>query len=525
MSPQEGTEVYLLGGGIASLAAAVYLIRDAQVPGRNIHILSEERLGGSLDASGSSELGYSMRGSRMFGAAYVHTYDLLAQIPSLDEPDISVLDDTLDFWKSTPWHAKARLIDNGEVADLSSWGLSDKDRLDLLRLMLFAENLLGAKRIDECFAAHFFTTNFWMLWASMFGFETWHSAAELRRYLLRLLRFFPDLETLKLIVSTRYNGYDSIVRPLVKWLQHHGVQAETDVQVLDLDFAAGNEGKRVRRIACLRHGKLDSIEIEDTDLVIATLGSMTADSSLGSMTQAPVLKTEKTNGCWAFWQRLAEKDREFGNPLSFCGHIDQTKWVTFTVTDSGDAFAHRMEQLSSSKPGRGGLVTVKNSSWRLTFHLYHPPAYPDQPEGVFVWWGYGLLPDQTGDYVNKKMSECNGTEILVEVFSHLRFQRDTPTFLKTANCIPCMLPYTTSQFMPRPHGSRPAVVPKGTVNLAFVGQYCEIPDDIAYTIEYSIHSAYLAVTALLGIPNNMPPTYKGLEHPYALVSALKRILN
>jgi oleate hydratase len=143
---------------------------------------------------------------------------------------------------------------------------------------------------------------------------------------------------------------------------------------------------------------------------------------------------------------------------------------------------------------------------------------------VFVWWGYGLFPDRTGNYVNKRMSECNGTEILVELYSHLGFQPDIPTFLAAANCIPCMLPYTTSQFMPRAPGDRPEVIPAGTANLAFIGQYCEILDDVVYTTEYSIHSARLAVTSLLGIPDNMPPTYKGLEHPYALVSALKRIL-
>ncbi len=521
---QESVEVYLVGGGIASLAAAVYLIRDGQVPGQNIHILSDERLGGSLDASGSSEQGYSMRGSRMFGAAYVRTYDLLAQIPSLDDPDKSVLEDLLEFWESASWHASARLIENGKVADLTSWGLSDGDRLDLIRLMLFAEARLQAQPIDACFSAHFFNTNFWMLWSSMFGFETWHSAAELRRYLLRLLRFFPDLETLKLIQSTRYNGYDSIVRPLLSWLERHGVQQLTDVQVTDLDFADSSDGKVVRRIACLRKSELDAIEVRNNDLVIVTLGSMTADASLGSMTQAPALTTRKAEGAWALWQRLAEKDAVFGKPLTFCGHIDQTKWVTFTVTDSSDLFVRRMELLSSSKPGRGGLVTLKNSSWLLTFHLYHPPAFPDQPPDVFVWWGYGLLPDQTGDYVNKKMSECNGREILTEIFSHLGLQSEAPMLLQSANCIPCMLPYTTSQFMPRTPGSRPAVVPAGTANLALVGQYCELPDDIVYTIEYSIHSAHLAVTSLLGLPDKMPPTYKGLEHPYALVSALKRIL-
>ena len=517
-------KVYLIGGGIASLAAAVFLIRDGHVPGRNIHILAEQGFGGSLDGSGTAEQGYSMRGSRMYGAAYVLTYDLLAGIPSLDDPDKSVLEDTFEFCQSAPWHAKARLVEKGKIVDLSSWGFSEKDRLDLIRLMLSTEDALDHKRIDECFESHFFSANFWLMWCSMFGFETWHSAAELRRYLLRFLRLFPDLETMKIIQTTRYNGYDSIIRPLIKWLEEHKVCLETTTQAIDLDFTAGREGKIPRRIEYLRGGRPHGIELHENDLVILTLGSMTADSSLGSMISAPVIETGKTEGAWTLWQRLAEKDLAFGRPAAFCDHIDQTKWITFTVTDSDDAFVRRMEQFSGNPPGRGGLVTLTSSNWLLTFHLYHPPTFPNQPGDVFVWWGYGLFPDRTGNYVNKRMSECNGTDILIELYSHLGFQPDIPAFLATTNCIPCMLPYATSQFMPRAPGDRPEVIPAGTANLAFIGQYCEIPDDVVYTTEYSIHSARLAVTSLLGIPDDMPPTYQGLEHPYALVSALKRIL-
>ena len=521
---RDSIQAYLVGGGIASLAGAVYLIRDGHVPGHNIHIIEESRLGGSLDAGGSAAQGYSMRGSRMLGPAYVLTYDLLAGIPSLDDPDKSVTEDTFEFWQESPWFDRARLVENGRIVDVSSWGLGNQDRVALIELMLRAEAVLGAARIDECFEPPFFETNFWLMWSSMFGFETWHSAVELRRYLLRLLRLFPDLETLQIIQSTRYCGYDSIIRPLLRWLEGHGVRFDTGVQVTDLHFMPANGSRAVRHIACLRDGRPDDIDVGESDLVIVTLGSMTADSSLGSMTAAPVLKTAKAGGSWALWERLAAKDPAFGRPSVFCGQVDQTKWVTFTVTDSDELFVKLMTRFSASPPGCGGLVTLKGSSWCLTFHLYHPPAYAAQPDGVFVWWGYGLFPDRVGDYVNKRMSECNGLEILVEVFSHLGFQGDMAALLATSNCIPCMLPYTTSQFMPRARGDRPEVVPAGTVNLAFIGQYCEIPDDVVYTVEYSIHSARLAVASLLGFAHEMPPTYKGLEHPNALVVAMKMIL-
>ena len=521
---REATKAYLVGGGIASLAAAAYLIRDGRVPGKNIHILEESRLGGSLDASGSPEQGYSIRGTRMYGAAYVLMHELLSSIPSLDNPKKSVAQDTLEFWEAVPWDAKARLVENGKIVDASALGFSNKDRVDLIELMLRSEEALGAKRIDECFEPHFFETNFWLMWCSMFAFKPRHSAAELRRYLLRFLRLFPDLPTLKMIQSTRYNGYDSIVRPLVRWLEQHGVHFDMGVQVIDIDFALSNGKKAVQRICCLRDGKRSDIDVREGVLAIVTIGSMTADSSLGSMTSAPVLKTEKTGGSWALWERLAEKDPAFGRPAAFCGQIDQTKKVTFTVTHSDEQFFKLMERFSGSAAGRGGLVTLKSSSWLLTFHLFHPPAFAAQPEGVFVWWGYGLFPDRVGDYVKKTMSECTGKEILVEVFSHLGFQADITSLLATANCIPCMLPYTMSQFMPRGKGDRPNVVPDGATNFAFVGQYCEMPDDVVYTVEYSVHSARLAVASLLGFAEEVPPTYKGLDHPNALVNALKTIL-
>lgn len=518
-------QCHLVGGGIANLASAVYLIRDGRVPGRNIHVFDAGQPGGSLDAGGSAQQGYSMRGSRMFGPAYVLMYELLDGMPSLDDPAKSIAQDTFEFWQATPWYDKARLVEQGRVVDPMDWGLRNRDRADLAKFMLRGEDELDARRIDECFEAQFFESNFWFMWSSMFGFETWHSAVELRRYLLRFLRLFPDLETMQIIQSTRYNGRDSIVRPMLRWLEAQGVQFETGVQVTDLHFAPGDDGlKAVQRIDVLRDGRPGEIQLGADDLVIATLGSMTAGSSLGSMEAAPAANATDDGGAWALWKRLAGKDRVFGRPWAFCGNVEQTTWITFTVTDSDPRFFRLMEDFSGSPAGQGGLVTLKSSSWRLTFHLYPSPAFAGQPEGVGVWWGYGLFPDRLGDHVRKPMSACSGREILVELFSHLGLQAQIPALLASSNCIPCRLPFTTSQFMPRAAGDRPDVIPAGTSRFAVVGQYCEIPGNVVYTVEYSVHAARLAVTALLGLDTPVPAAYEGLEHPNALVEALRRIL-
>lgn len=518
-------QCHLIGGGIAGLASAAYLVREGGVPGAQIHVLDAAQPGGSLDAGGSPAQGYSMRGSRMFGPAYVLMYELLDGIPSLDDPAKSIAQDTFEFWQASPWYDRARLVEQGRVVDPTDWRLRNRDRADLAKFMLRGEDELDAKRIDECFEAPFFESNFWFMWSSMFGFETWHSAVELRRYLLRFLRLFPDLETMQIIQSTRYNGHDSIVRPMLRWLEAQGVQVETGVQVTDLHFAPGDDGlKAVQRIDVLRDGRPEQIPLGADDLVIATLGSMTAGSSLGSMEAAPAADPAGDGGAWSLWKRLAGKNRVFGRPWAFCGNPEQTTWITFTVTDSDPRFFRLMEAFSGSPAGQGGLVTLKDSSWRLTFHLYPSPAFAGQPEGVGVWWGYGLFPDRIGDHVRKPMSQCSGREILVELFSHLGLQAQTPALLASSNCIPCRLPYTTSQFMPRARGDRPDVIPAGTSRFAVVGQYCEIPANVVYTVEYSVHAARLAVTALLGLDAPVPAAYEGLDHPNALVEALRRIL-
>ncbi|UCE32549.1 MAG: oleate hydratase [Burkholderiales bacterium] len=523
--PRAGIRAYLVGGGIASLAAAVYLIRDAGVPGAQIQILEQaHEFGGSLDAGGSAEQGYTMRGSRMFGAAYGLTYDLLDGIPSLDDPSRSVTQDTLEFSQAAEWHAGARLIERGQVRDTSSLGFDNRDRVALIQLMLNPEASLGAATIEQCFGPHFFGTNFWFMWCSMFGFEPWHSAAEFRRYVLRFLLLLPELASMRLIQTTRYNGRDSIVTPLVRWLKSQGVRLRTGVEATDLEFAEADGARSVTAIHWVERGRPGATALGADDLAIVTLGSMTAGASLGTMDAPPRPAPQRDAGSWNLWRRVAARGSGFGRPQAFCEHVERTRWITFTVTPRDGRFFERMQALCGRPAGRGGLVTVKDSPWLLTFHLYHPPAYAGQPESQFVSWGYGLFADRPGRFVPKPMLDCSGREILVELFSMLGWQDDLDQLLAGATCRPCLLPYTTSQFMPRAPDDRPQVVPEGARNFAFVGQYCEIPDDVVYTVEYSVHSALRAVATLFGFTERIPPTYQGLRHASALTDAMRIIL-
>jgi len=517
----EGTQAYLVGGGIASLSAAAYLIRDGSVPGGNIHVFEAlDVLGGSLDGAGSPEAGYVIRGGRMFNFSYVCTYDLLSFIPSLSDPSKTVLDEFREFNDRVKTHANCRLVAGGRKLDVSSMGFSTKDRIDLAEVAIRSEESLGTKRISDCFSPAFFETNFWMMWASMFGFETWHGAVEFRRYLHRFVHEFPRINTLAGVDRSPRNQYDSVVLPIATWLRSQGVRFLTGAEVTDLDLRDEPDRTTVERIRYIRHGQAREIAVGEADLVFVTNGSMTAASTLGSHSTAPTLDARKT-GDWTLWEKLAANRPQFGRPSAFDDHVDESKWESFTVTCRDPEMFRLIEEFTGNAPGTGALVTITDSSWLLSIVVAYQPHFRDQPEDVQVFWGYGLYVDRLGDYVDKPMAECSGAELLIELCTHLGFVDALPKLLETCRCIPCMMPYITSQFLVRGPGDRPEVVPKGSTNLAFIGQFCEQPLDTVFTVEYSVRSAQTAVFTLLGLEKQPPPVYHGDYDPIVLAKALK----
>ncbi|MFE9600138.1 oleate hydratase [Streptomyces hokutonensis] len=515
-------KAYLVGSGIASLSAAAFLIRESGFAGADIVILEEQdRKGGSLDAAGSPETGYTMRGGRMFEIHFDCTYDLLGSIPSLDDPSKSVTEDTFAFHENFAWDDHARLVDAaGKVVDSHSMGFSERDRLELVKCVGTPEKLLDGKRITDCFSEGFFRTDFWWMWCTTFAFEPWHSAIEFRRYLNRFVHLFKTFDSMSGIYRTRFNQYDSIVRPLLKWLTGQGASVQLGTRVTDLRLAEG-DGLTVEALTWTREGRSEETVLAPGDLVLVTNGSMTADSTLGSTHTAPVLDTSGAAGAWQLWETLAAKrPGRLGNPAVFNSSITDSTWASFTVTTKDPTFFELMEKFSGSEAGKGGLITFKDSNWLLTTVLNHQPHFREQPEDTFVWWGYGLFPDREGDFVRKPMRECTGREILDEVLHHLRFE-EGPRILDHSTVIPALMPYITSQFLVRSAGDRPQVVPEGSTNLAFIGQYAEVPDDVVFTVEYSVRTAWTAVAELLGLDRQPPPVYKGGHDPKVLVEALQ----
>jgi oleate hydratase len=520
---QENSKVYLIGSGIAGLASAVYLVKDAGVPGENIHILEKDSIpGGATDGAGDKDKGFVVRGGRMHEMHYECYWELLSHIPSLEDENISVRDESYEFNERFVSNGQARLLKGGKKVDVSTYGLSFKQQTDLLKLTFVSEGMLGNKRIEDWFDHEFFETNFWYIWTTMFAFQKWSSLAEMRRYMKRFIHLIDGLPRLGGVMRTKYNQYDSVVRPMRKYLEEKGVKFDMGKEVVDIDFDLSADQKS----ATVLHLK-DKTEIVlgSHDFVFITNGSITESSDNGTWDTPAKLKGMEESGSWKLWKKLAKKDKAFGNPDPFCDNIDLQKWYSFTATMKDSTFHDYMENFSGNVDGTGGLVTLTDSNWLMSFVIARQPHFPNQPDDVKIFWGYGLYPDRKGNYIDKTMAECSGAEMLEELYFHLKIQdiMKPVTQAGKVNCIPVAMPFIDSLFMPRVMGDRPDVIPEGATNFAFLGQFAEAPDDCVFTVEYSVRTAQMAVYGLFDTGKKVHPMYDSAHNPKYLLGALKAI--
>jgi len=519
-------KAHLVGGGLASLAAGAYLIRHGGVLGKNINIYeAQARLGGSLGVTGSAETGYIYPGGRVFEWQYRCAMDLFSMVPSSSNPSKSIKQEIAEFNEHHSWYNKARLVDHGaKIVSSGHLGLSLQHKIQLAKLILTPEILLEGKQIKDCVSPDFFETNFWYIWSSIMAFVPEHSAIEMRRYTIRFLHLLPDLFTMTFILRTRYNQYQAIVEPLAKWLADQGVNFATETFVSTIDFTPTPGRITASALQFIKEGVMTTVDVGEDDLVMVTNGSQLTDMSIGSMESPPQPKTDETRNSWTLWRSLARGRHEFGHPEVFTDHKDQSRWVSFTVTCTDAHFARLMEEFSGREAGRGGLMTFKRSNWLLTVVRFHQPNFIGQPEGTFVGWGYGIYPEKAGNFVQKPMTACTGAEILREVLAHLGLDSQADAIIQSSICIPCLLPFAGSVCLVRKKADRPPVVPKGSTNFAFIGQFCEQPDDVIFTMEYSVRSAWTAVHSLLKTDRKPPPVYKGYHSPRVLLRAFKALL-
>lgn len=517
--PERSDQVsaYLVGSGIASLAAAAFLIRDGQVSGDRIHILEELPLpGGSLDGIKRPDAGFVIRGGREMESHFECLWDLFRSIPSLEEEDASVLDEFYWLNKEDPNFSHCRIIHN-QGEQLPSDGklnLSEKAVKEILALCLTKEDNLQDKKITDVFSDEFFDSNFWTYWCTMFAFENWHSALEMRRYLLRFVHHIDALTDFSSLKFTKYNQYESLVLPLINYLTDKGVtfQYSTVVENVVVEIVSGS--KVAKQLQLIVNGENETINLTEDDLVFVTNGSITDSSTYGDH-HRPAPPTKNIGGAWKLWENLAEQSKEFGNPKKFYSEIPDESWfVAATVTTLDTKVAPYIERISKRDPyaGKvvtGGIVHVKDSNWRMSYTINRQPHFKNQPKDQLVVWVYALASNKDGEYIKKPIVECSGKEITQEWLYHLGVPTELIDDLAENSCstIPTYLPYITSYFMPRANGDRPLVIPNGSKNLAFIGNFAETERDTLFTTEYSVRTAMEAVYTLLNVDRGVPEVF------------------
>ena len=152
------------------------------------------------------------------------------------------------------------------------------------------------------------------------------------------------------------------------------------------------------------------------------------------------------------------------------------------------------------------------------------PTCPDQPDNVQVLWFYGLHSNNNGEYIKKPMNECNGEEILKEFLYWCGLEDKADEIIAHSIAIPTIMPYITSQFMPRKIKDRPQIIPNSTSNLAFIGQFVELPGDVVFTVETSVRTAMTAVYKMYHLDKPIVPLFQGQYDIRMLTIALKTML-
>ena len=521
---------YLIGSGLAALAAACYLVRDGQMAGERIHILEKDPIpGGACDGYQYTDIGYVMRGGREMDNHFECMWDLFRSIPSIETEGVSVLDEYYWLNKTDPNYSLCRATEKqGQDAHTDKkFGLSDKAAMEIMKLFFTPDEELYNKRIDEIFDHEVLDSNFWLYWRTMFAFENWHSALEMKLYLKRYIHHVGGLPDFTALRFTRYNQYESMILPMVHYLQEHGVDFQYNTKVVNVEFDIRNGRKAARRIVLQREGREDAIDLTDNDLVFITNGGCVENSAYGSQNEpAAFNKTIREGGGWDMWRKIAAQDPSFGHPDKFCSDPEQSNWMSATVTTLDRRIVPYIEKICkrdpfSGKVVTGGIVTARDSGWLLSWTINRQPQFRNQPKDQLVIWVYGLFSDKPGDFVKKTMRECTGKEICMEWLYHLGVPVAEIADLAehSAKTVPVMMPYITAFFMPREKGDRPNVVPDGAVNFAFLGQFAETARDTIFTTEYSIRTGMEAVYSLLDIDRGVPEVWGSTYDVRDLVNA------
>lgn len=531
----------MIGAGLSNMAAAVYLIQEGKWSGDQITFYALDNYG-SNDGSPTQDVkddywnknhpmenqkGYIARGGRMLNyRTYVDLMDLLDQVPSMTEPGLTAAEDTRQFDAAHPTYDKARLLTGGQgIVDGGKLGLNNKSRKLLTQLIMMPDS--QEEKLDNITIAdyfkdntEFFESNFWFMWETTFAFRTRSSAQELRRYMHQMIYEFTQIEHLVGVNRTRYNQYESIMKPLINYLEKEGCHIVLNRRVVDWKFKDSKMQDEITvtglHMVNTKTDENEFVPVDDDTAVIFTNGSITDSATLGNF-NTPAAENMDYGAASSLWKKASDHFYNLGNPDKFFADRDASEWVSFTLTTKNHLFLNEIARITTQEPGNAlnsfistePVTPLGQKDVTMSIVVHHQPHFTSQKPNETVLWGYFLYPRRHGEIIDKPYIEMTGKEMLQELIGQLSKVDPGPINISdkeeeimdsVINCIPVYMPYASALFNNRAKSDRPKVIPKHSTNLAFTGEFVEQPYQMIFTENSAVRSGEIAAFHFAGIP-------------------------
>lgn len=531
----------MIGAGLSNMAAAVYLIQEGKWSGDQITFYALDNYG-SNDGSPTQDVkddywnknhpmenqkGYIARGGRMLNyRTYVDLMDLLDRVPSMTEPGLTAAEDTRQFDAAHPTYDKARLLTGGQgIVDSGKLGLNNKSRKLLTQLIMMPDS--QEEKLDNITIAdyfkdntEFFESNFWFMWETTFAFRTRSSAQELRRYMHQMIYEFTQIEHLVGVNRTRYNQYESIMKPLINYLEKEGCHIVLNRRVVDWKFKDSKMQDEITvtglHMINTKTNENEFIPVDDDTAVIFTNGSITDSATLGDF-NTPAAENMDYGAASSLWKKASDHFYNLGNPDKFFADRDASEWVSFTLTTKNHLFLNEITRITTQEPGNAlnsfistePVTPLGQKDVTMSIVVHHQPHFTSQKPNETVLWGYFLYPRRHGEIIDKPYIEMTGKEMLQELIGQLSKVDPGPINISdkeeeimdsVINCIPVYMPYASALFNNRAKSDRPKVIPKHSTNLAFTGEFVEQPYQMIFTENSAVRSGEIAAYHFAGIP-------------------------
>ena len=531
----------MIGAGLSNMAAAVYLIQEGKWSGDQITFYALDNYG-SNDGSPTQDVkddywnknhpmenqnGYIARGGRMLNyRTYVDLMDLLDRVPSMTEPGLTAAEDTRQFDAAHPTYDKARLLTGGQgIVDGGKLGLNNKSRKLLTQLIMMPDS--QEEKLDNITIAdyfkdntEFFESNFWFMWETTFAFRTRSSAQELRRYMHQMIYEFTQIEHLVGVNRTRYNQYESIMKPLINYLEKEGCHIVLNRRVVDWKFKDSKMQDEITvtglHMVNTKTDENEFVPVDDDTAVIYTHGSITDSATLGDF-NTPAAENMDYGAASSLWKKASDHFYNLGNPDKFFADRDASEWVSFTLTTKNHLFLNEIARITTQEPGNAlnsfistePVTPLGQKDVTMSIVVHHQPHFTSQKPNETVLWGYFLYPRRHGEIIDKPYIEMTGKEMLQELIGQLSKVDPGPINISdkeeeimdsVINCIPVYMPYASALFNNRAKSDRPKVIPKHSTNLAFTGEFVEQPYQMIFTENSAVRSGEIAAFHFAGIP-------------------------